>query len=153
MTRATLLRATLAAAAALVALSGCVATGPQPAESIPPALLASDLGILEASADTATDGLSVNVKATVLVERDEISADDLREILRIVVDNTHITNITAVGISARSDETEEVGGISVNVPVDLVPAAEQLGFDDPGSGRGAILVDRDDVLTMLKESE
>lgn len=140
------------ALAVVLALTGCVATGPQPEDAIPPALLASDLDILEASADKGVDGFSVNVSASVLVERDEISADDLREILRIVVENTHITNVNAISISARSDETEEVAGFTTNVYIDLVPAAEELGLDDPDDGLGTIRADWDAVVTMLKKT-
>lgn len=143
----------VAALVAVLALTGCFATGPQPEDAIPPALLASDLDILEASAGKGVDGFSVNVSASVLVERDEISADDLREILRIVVENTHITNINAIAISARSDETEEVNGFTTNVYIDLVPAAEELGLDDPDDGLGTIRADWDEVVTMLRETE
>ena len=143
----------VAALVAVLALTGCFATGPQPEDAIPPALLASDLDILEASAGKGVDGFSVNVSASVLVERDEISADDLREILRIVMENTHITNVNAITISARSDETEEVNGFTMNVHIDLVPAAEELGLDDPDDGLGSIRADWDEVVTMLRETE
>ena len=140
-----------AAALAVLLLSGCFATGPQPDESIPPALLASDLDILEAEAGKGNDGFSVNVFASFLVERDELSADDLREVLQIVVENTHISNINAISIIARSDELEETEGFEHNVTLDLVPVAEELGLDNQNSGRtGSIQVDWDDVVAMLE---
>lgn len=144
--------ALLLAAAALV-LAGCVATGPQPEEAIPPALLASDLDILEAEAGIGRDGFSVNVATSFLVERDEISADDLREVLRIIVENTHITNVNAIGVVARGDEMEETEGFSHHVTLDLVTPAEELGLRNQTSGRtGSIQVDWDDVVTMLEKT-
>jgi hypothetical protein len=144
-------RLTLAVAALVVALlSGCVATGPQPAESIPPALLASDLDIADADAGTSNDGLSVNVWASFQVERDEFTADELREVLSIVVANTHISNINAISIIGTSDETEVFEGFEQNVYLDLVPAAEELGLENQTSGRtGSIAVDWDDVVDLL----
>lgn len=131
-------------------LAGCVAAGPQPEDAIPPALLASDLGILEANAGDSVDGLSVNVWASFLVERDEVSADDLREVLRIVVDNTHITNITSISISALGDEIDEQSIDEQNVRLDLVPAAEELGLTDPDDGLGSIRAGWDEVVAMLE---
>ena len=145
--------AAFVAALAVLLLTGCFATGPQPDESIPPALLASDLDILEAEAGKGNDGFSVNVSASFLVERDELSADDLREVLRIVVENTHITNINAISILAQSDEMESTEGFEHNVTIDLVPVAEELGLENQNSGRtGSIKVDWDEVVTMLKET-
>lgn len=143
----------LASALAVAALAGCVATGPQPEEAIPSALLASDLDILEASAGDSVDGFSVNVSASFLVERDEFTADELREVLRIVVENTHITNVNAVSIIGQTDELETVAGFESNVNLDLVPAAEELGLPDPDDGRGTIRVDWDSVVAMLEETE
>lgn len=146
--------AAFAAALAALLLTGCVATGPQPEDAIPPALLASDLDILEAEAGKGNDGFSVNVSASFLVERDELSAEDLREVLRIVVDNTHISNINAISIIARSDEMEETEGFEHNVTLDLVPAAEELGLENQNSGgTGSIQVDWDAVVAMLEETE
>ena len=143
----------LAAALILAGLAGCVATGPQPEAAIPPALLDSDLDILEAEAGDSVDGLSVDVWASFVVERDELTADELREVLRLVVENTHITNVNAVLIIGQSDELETVAGFESNVNLDLVPAAEELGLRDPDDGRGTIKVDWDSVVAMLEETE
>lgn len=142
----------LSAALVLAALTGCVATGPQPEAAIPPALLDSDLDILEAEAGDSVDGLSVNVWASFLVERDELTADELREVLRIVVENTHITNVNAVSIIGQTDELETVAGFESNVNLDLVPVAEELGLSDADDGRGTIKVDWEDVVAMLEET-
>ena len=142
----------LAAALVLTGLAGCVATGPQPEEAIPPALLDSDLGILEAEAGDSVDGFSVNVWASFLVERDEVTADELREVLRLVVENTHITNVNAISIIGQSDELETVAGFESNVNLDLVPVAAELGLPDADDGRGTIKIDWKDVVAMLEET-
>ena len=152
MTRPRRLAAPLVGAALTLLLAACVATGPQPQDAIPPALLGSDLGILEADAGKSVDGASVDVWASFVVERDEVSADDLREVLRLVVENTHITNIAGVSIIGQSDEVDPDSPIGANVYLDLVPAADALGLDDADDGLGTIRVDWDDVVRMLEET-
>ena len=152
MPRTTLRTAGLAAVAlAALTLSGCFLTGGDPADTIPQALLDSDLQVLEAEGGKTTDGFSVNVWASVVVERDELSADDLREILRIVVNNTRISDVNAITVIALSDELETTDGFEDNVRIDLVPAVQELGLLDQGSGRtGSIEVYWDDVISLLE---
>lgn len=139
--------------AALLALTGCVATGAPPQESIPPALLDSDLGILEAQAGTETDGLSVGVWASFVVERDELSADELREVLRIVVANTSLTNVSEISIIAQSDEIDPASPSGNNVYIALEPLAAQLGLEPRNpDGRGPVDLLWDDVTALLKEN-
>lgn len=144
--------ALLVAGVAALVLAGCVATGPRPDEAIAPALLASDLDILDVSADTAVDGFSVDVVVVFTVERDEISPDDLREILRVIVANTHLTDVNALRLSGHRDEIDPASSTGGTMRLDLVPAAEQLGFDDPDDGLGTIRVDWDDVVAVAGEA-
>ena len=138
--------------AAVLLLTGCFAVGPQPEDAIPPALLASDLDILEASAGKGVDGFSVDVWASFVVERDAVTADDLREVLRIVVENTHITNVNAISIIGLGDEVDPDSIDEQNERLDLVPAAEELGLPDPDDGLGSIRADWEDVVAMLEET-
>lgn len=152
MHRTPLRAASLALVAiAALGLSGCFLTGGDPADTIPQALLDSDLQVLEADAGKSTDGFSVNVWASVVVERDQLSSDDLREILRIVVNNTHISDVNAISVIALSDELETTDGFEDNVRIDLVPTVHELGLPDQGSGRtGSIEVSWDDVISLLE---
>lgn len=135
------LLAAVAAVTATLALSACVATGAQPDEAIPPALLGSDLGILEASADKSTSGFSLTVSVSFVVERDELSADDLRQIIGIAVDNTHITNVETLRVSGFSDEIDPDAVVESHVELDLETPADDLGLeleDGPLSDAGTI---------------
>lgn len=148
-------RLSTAVVAALVTLTlgGCVLRGDPPDEAIPPALLASDLDILEAEAGKSLDGFSVSVWASVLVERDALSADDVREILRIVVENTHISNVDMISIIGLGDERETTNGYEHEVYLDLQPAADALGLDNRyRGGNGLLDVDWDEAVRMLEES-
>ena len=137
---------------AAVLLSGCVVTGTPPDEAIPAALLDSDLEILEATADTLTSGSSVSIVVTVVVERDELSSDDLRELIALTVENTHLTNPHALRIYAESDEIDPESIIDSRVQIDVRAPAQQLGLELTGgvtAGTDAIEALWPDVLAML----
>lgn len=148
-------RLTAVAALAAVLLTGCVVTGDPPDEAIPPALLDSDLGIVEATADTSTSGTSVSVVVTVVAERAELAADELRQLIAIAVENTHVTNPHSLRIYADSDEIDPESIAGSRVPIDLRDPARQLGLELTGGvtdGTDAIEALWPDVLAMLEQT-
>jgi hypothetical protein len=131
---------------ALIALGGCSIREPHRESletAIPAALLASDLGITEATADNGVDGLAVTVTANITVNRSTITADELREILKIIVDNTNLTHVAKIEVGAYD------GTAPPHTTIDLGAVGEELGFT-----RGRILKeyfhgDWDDVVELL----
>ena len=120
----------IAAAVALAAtLSACSVRNPTQESletAIPKALLAADLGITSAEADTSTDGFAVNINASMEFEADDVTAEDLRTVLKIVVDNANITKASNVKVTAAVDP------FTNGVYIDLGALGEELGFSTGG---------------------
>lgn len=142
---------TIAAVTAIVVtaalLGGCSVREPGRESletAIPAALLDSTLGITEAEANTSTDGLSVNVFTAATFDRASITADELREILRIVVDHTDVGDITRVRILGLNGSTAEYDTL------DLGAVGEELGFEPSVSDPGDFVAEWDAVVEFLE---
>ena len=137
----------IAAAAVLLAgLSGCsmrIPTQESLETAIPKALLAADLGITSAEADTGTDGVESNVVASLEFESAGVTADDLGTILEIIVDNANVTGASNVVITAG------VGPLTDGEFIDLGSLGEKLGFSTAGSQ--AFYADWDDVVAFVND--
>ena len=135
----------IAAAAVLtVGLSACsmrIPTQESLETAIPKALLAADLGITSAEADTSTDGFAVNIDASMEFETDDVTADDLRTILTIVVENANMTKASDVRITAAVDP------FTNGVYIDLGSLGQELGF--PTDGDETFSADWDDVVAFV----
>jgi hypothetical protein len=112
--------------------------------AIPAALVASDLGITAAEADKRTDGFAVNVSVYAEMDSDSVTADELRDMLRLVVENTDLSDVNTLDIMAT------VGPYSSDVVhVDLGAPAAELGFDDEGDSD--FEAPWEDVVALLDE--
>ena len=131
---------------ATLALSACAPQREPLDTAIPAAFLASDLGITAAEAGTSMDGFSLNVTASAEFDPDAAapSADDLRTMLRLVVENTPQNNVNTLEIYAS------VGPYEGGNAVDFGALGVELGFDDdnPLSGFSAPW---DDVVEFLDQ--
>ncbi|MGV8884540.1 MAG: hypothetical protein ACOH1T_02980 [Microbacteriaceae bacterium] len=132
--------------ASSTALSGCSIRNPTQTpleEAVPAALLSLDIGITEAEATTTTSGFAVGVTAWVTVDRATMTADDLRNILDVLVDNTAISNLRTVSVGAIDGTSADSSSI------DLSSVGEELGFAPSSDGPGKFTADWDDVVSFL----
>lgn len=126
-------RARGAVAALIVAtiLTACTPASNPPTEvetRIPAALTAADLGVVDATAGISPDGLTYDLDVTIGVERDKITADELRQILEIVVE-TAGEDTDPSDLSLIAEDTTQPANAGPDVLVDLHGPAQELGFD------------------------
>jgi hypothetical protein len=130
-----------------LALSGCSVRVPGQESfetAIPAALVASDLGIAAAEANKRVDGFAVNVSVSAEMDSDAVTADDLRGMLQLVVENTDLSDVNTLSIIAT------VGPYSSDVAyVDLGALGAELGFDDEGDS--SFTAPWDDVVAFIRE--
>jgi hypothetical protein len=108
-------------------LSGCSvqAPGKESLETaIPKAFLASDLPITGAQAGSGVDGFAVNVWASAEFETGTVTADDLRTMLKLAVENTGLSKVNTLEILATE------GPYKDDRYIDLGSVGAELGFDD-----------------------
>jgi hypothetical protein len=128
MKRRTRLLAGVLALAAL-GLSGCTIRMPFQESletAIPAAFLASDLGITGSQAGKSMSGFGMTVWASAEFEDDSVTADDLRTMLRLAVENTNLSRVDTLEVLAA------VGPHEDGAYIDLGPAGVELGFEDNG---------------------
>jgi len=114
--------------------------------AVPTALTTSDLGISYAAADTSTSGFAVYMDVYVEFDHGTVSAEDLREIIKICVTNNTVRGLYGLKISAVN------GPIDVDYnPIDLAPASEELGFPEHPSSPGDLYAEWDDVLEFVAD--
>jgi hypothetical protein len=131
----------------LMALGGCSLREPNREgleTAIPTALLATDLGITRATAENGVDGLAVTVTVNVWIDGSAISADDLREILRVIVDNTNLTHVAEIEVGAYDDTAP------AHTTIDLGAVGEELGFPRSRILKEYFHGDWDDVVELLQ---
>jgi hypothetical protein len=131
---------------AALALAACAPTGGRPSTTIPAAFLASDLGITAAEASTETSGFSLNLTASAEFGPDagEVTADDLRTMLQLVVENTSLDTVNTLEIYAS------IGPFDGDNSIDLGALGVELGFDDDNTLSG-FSAPWDDVVDFLDE--
>jgi hypothetical protein len=112
--------------------------------AIPAAFLASDLGISGAEAGTSVDGFAVSVWASAEFDTVSVTADDLREMLRLAVDNIDLSSVDTLQIIAT------VGPFQNDVSIDLGALGVELGFTDD-SDLPSFTADWDDIVAFLEE--
>lgn len=127
------------AAAALMLLAGCsLEPRKEPLETaIPAALVASDLGILDAEASTGMDGFVKYLSVFVVLDRDTLSEDELVKIITLSVENCDESNIDVVKIGARDGSVEgyeyiDVGSVGVRLGFEraaAVPDVAKIGWE------------------------
>jgi hypothetical protein len=141
------MRLTGGAVVLVLALSGCSirTPGTEPLDTaIPKAFLASDLPIADAQAGKGVDGLSVDVWASAEFETGTVTADQLSTMLRLAVENTHLSDVNTIEILASEGPYEDGDFI------DLGPVGVELGFEDD-IDRTGFSADWDDVVAYLDE--
>lgn len=115
--------AVLAFALTVGLLTGCSFGPREPLETaIPAALVASDLGIIEAEATTGMDGFSKYLSVYSTFDRDTITTDELIEIVRLTIENCDSNNISLLqigGLDGTADGYEYI---------DLGAVGLELGF-------------------------
>ena len=125
-------------------LSGC-STRESFETATPAALTASDLGITYAEADTRTSGFAVYMSIYVEFDHSTVSAKDLRQIIKICVENNTVGGLYGLTISAVD------GPIDVEYkPIDLAAASEELGFPEHSSAPGDFYAKWDDVVDFIE---
>jgi hypothetical protein len=127
------------AVTALMLLAGCsFEPRKEPlATAIPSALLASDLGILEAEASTGMDGFVKYLSVFVVLDHDTVSQDELVRIITISVENSDESNIEVLHIGARDGTVEgyeyiDVGSVGVRLGFEraaTVPDIAKIGWE------------------------
>lgn len=138
-------------AVAVLSLSGCSIRLPfreSLETAIPKALLAADLGITSAEADKTNDGFAINVQVSAVFDDADVTADELRTMLQLVVENTDLSKVTNVSLLAL------VGPIPDDISadrtyIDLGALGVELGFPDPDDTE--FEADWDDVVDFLNE--
>jgi hypothetical protein len=94
--------------------------------AIPKALEASDLGIVSAEASRQMSGIAITVSVWAEFESDTVTADDLKSMLEIAVDNANQSGLHHLDITALVGPYAPDGD---NVFIDLGSVGEQLGFE------------------------
>ena len=103
------LAAVLLSASLLASLTGCSFIAGDLAddqvEEIPAALLASDIGIMEAGADKAVSGFTYYLSVTIYLDDDELTDSELGAILQIIVDENDLpTDDIELGVEGVDSE-------------------------------------------------
>lgn len=114
----------IAVAFIVVLLAGC-SFGPrkEPLETaIPAALVASDLGIIDAEASTGADGFSKYLSVYATFDRATVSSDDAIEIVRLSIENCDSDNIDVIHIGGLD------GTADGNEFIDFGAVGVELGF-------------------------
>lgn len=134
----------------VVALSGCFRNPAAPGleEAIPAALLEAELGITDAWAEKSVDGFTVSVSAGVVVPDGEVTAEELRTILGIVVEHANISNLSYIRLRAVMSRDAE----DDPPDVDLHGPAEELGIEVHGDADPDVLQVDWDVAVAVSTS-
>lgn len=142
----------LAVAALSLLLVGCGSPQLPFTESfrtaIPDALLESDLGIVEASADNGLSGLAVYLDVVVVFDRASVTSADLSEVIHIAVENNNLSNpyhLRVFGFDGTMEEPRD--------PLPLASLGEDLGFDAEGEGTGHFEADWDAVTDFVRSTD
>ena len=143
-------------AVATLALSACSIRMPWQESfetAIPNALLATDLGITEAEADTSTSGFAVNLSVGLNFETDDLVADDLHTMLELIVDNNNLSRVYGLKIFAvlGPDNPDVYADVDY---IDLGSLGDELGFEKSDSEYGTaeeFSANWDDVVDYLNE--
>jgi hypothetical protein len=94
--------------------------------AIPTALEASDLGITEAEVSKQMSGVSITVSVWATFEDDTLTADDLRTVLQLIVDNANQSGLYRLEITALVGEYKPDGSTTY---IDLWSLREELGIE------------------------
>lgn len=78
------------------------------AETIPAALAASDLGVTDSGASEGLDGFTFYVYVGIDIDRDEVTADDLATILRIILENNDVPS-DEIRLTVDGPDGESIG--------------------------------------------
>jgi hypothetical protein len=144
--RSRILRRLTAAIAAVVAvpaaLTGCFATPAVDSsfeERIPAALEAADLGLSDVWASRSTDGLTVVLNVGGTSSREEVSPDDLREMLQIIRSNNTLGG-SKLDFSLRN--ADDSAFVDLDGPAQSLGAPARVSASDGPLG---IVLSWDDV--------
>lgn len=131
------------AGALLVSLTGCFASPSAAdasfAQKIPSALEAADLGMSDAWAERTVDGFTTALAVGMTHDADEITADQLRQTIDIVLaQNTMSADRLTLTVYAPDEDF-----------IDLQPAASELGLDLTYSDEYGLNLPMDDVTKVI----
>lgn len=116
------------AAALLLLLAGCSLEPPQePLETaIPAALMASDLGVLDAEASVGIDGFARELSVYVTFDRSTVSTDDVVRIVELSIEHSDRDDFARLNIGGIDGTAD---GFAL---IDLGAVGADLGFSrDP----------------------
>lgn len=114
--------------------------------AIPTALIASDLGVLDAEASIGTSGFAVNVWVGVTFDGKSISSGDLSDVIEIVMENIDLSNVqdlTIVGFDGTTDDEFD--------RIDLGALGAEMGFPATTRALTDFIADWDDVVEFVRE--
>lgn len=123
----------LALAAMMLALSGC---GPllketsdgDFAETIPAALMESDIGVTDAFAAKTISGFTFSMSVGVDLDHEDASADDLAGILRIVLENNDVpSDEIDLSVNGSDGESIDLEALVRSISPDLETRAATYG--------------------------
>lgn len=143
MTRMRRTLAVVAVVAGLVTATGCSQSpfaDDSFEERIPAALLESDLGIVEASADKGVDGLTDHVWVIAEFDHPELTTEEVAEFVTLIAQ--HNTVRVRYLLLSPSFEREEI---------DIAPQLEELGAEPWGETR--LHIDLDEAVAIAKEHD
>ena len=112
----------------VVGTAGCAVPNPFVAnfeEAIPRALLAADIGVVEATAATTLDGFSTNMGVYIQFEDQDVNAQELEMVLAIMLDHANMSGLSDMRV---------VGWVGDQLEGTYINTAElgrELGFEDP----------------------
>lgn len=98
------------------------------AETIPAALVESDIGITDSFASKGLDGFTFNLVVGVDLDDQELSPDDLAGILRIILENNDVpSDQIQLSVAANDGESVDVPQLVQEISPDLKTKASIYG--------------------------
>jgi hypothetical protein len=114
-----------------LALSGCSLFSPQESyeTAIPTALKDNVPGVIDATAYTSTSGFALYLGVDVNFETDAVSADDLRTMLKLIVENNDLSRVSHLQVYAEVGPNNPDPNFTGRVYVNLRSLGDELGIE------------------------
>jgi hypothetical protein len=119
--------------------------------AIPTALETSDLGITKAEVSKQMSGISITVSVWATFEHNTVTAEELREMLQLIVDNANQSGLYRLEITALVGEYKSDGSTAF---IDLWTLRDELGIEGSFSSverSDEFSANWDDVVAYLDE--
>jgi mevalonate pyrophosphate decarboxylase len=109
--------------------------------AIPTAFENADIGITSSEADSSSSGFAVYVDVLAEFDDTDVTAEEFRTMLQLIVENAHVSNFHGISVFASGPN---------NATISLGARGTELGFPDQDA-TGGFSADWDDVVAFLKE--